>query len=403
MLLCQFRSILRKKGRYELRRAFFVFLFLLVLRFSLAEECTTGIVSHELTKDGHLILWKNRDTKNADNELHFFDYKGFSFLGIINADDTTQVWAGVSNFGFAIMNAESRDMAKPGEDTKYDGEGFLMKKALRNCRTVEDFERILQETNQTGRDVTSNFGVVDVYGNGAFFEVGNHEYFRYDVADTFLVRANFAFKGYAKEAYGKERYLRARYLISREIENGLSCTDFIFKIARDFYVYGGLSCSPENAIEKEGRQLVNTSGSINRFRTVSVALFEVIPDTAFREFVTFWYCPGEPSVSVFVPVWVYSRSVPVELDSIGFSPLNRLFQRLKFYVYDDERLLDLGKYRRVRTRLDRLQGEIVEKTYRVLKKWTVFTPSRKEVADYQKKIAKEVYWEVRELLGEVDK
>lgn len=76
---------------------------------------------------------------------------------------------------------------------------------------------------------------------------------------------------------------------------------------------------------------------------------------------------------------------------------------LKFYVYDDERLLDLGKYRRVRTRLDRLQGEIVEKTYRVLKKWTVFTPSRKEVADYQKKIAKEVYWEVRKLLGEVDK
>lgn len=386
-----------------MRKWVFVFLFLFALGFSLAEECTTGVVSYRLTENGHTILWKNRDTRHRDNELHFFNCGGVRFIGIINAEDTTQVWAGVNNFGFAIMNAESRDMARPGESTKYDGEGYLMKKALETCRTVDDFERILQRTNEVGRDVTSNFGVVDACGNGAFFEVGNHEYYRYDVADTFLVRANFAFRGYGKEAYGKKRYSRARYLISREIEDGLNCADFIFRIARDFYVYDSSSSRPENVVERGGRQLVNTSGSINRFRTVSVALFEVVPDTFLREFVTFWYCPGEPSVSVFVPVWVYSGDVPVELDSTGYSPVNRLFQKLKLYVYNDERFLDLEKYRRIRTRLDGLQKEIIEETYRILQRWYIFKPSRKEVADYQKKVVRRVFLEVKKLVNEIDK
>ncbi|MFA4839501.1 MAG: peptidase C45, partial [Candidatus Neomarinimicrobiota bacterium] len=148
----------------QYHRRLFLIIGLFLTFFTLegfSEECTTGILSGDVTNSGRPILWKNRDSSFKDNEAAFFSRGGTQFIGIINADDTTQVWAGVNNHGFAIMNAESRDMAVPGEETRFDDEGVLMKIALIHCQTVLDFENLLISTNETGRAVTSNFGVID--------------------------------------------------------------------------------------------------------------------------------------------------------------------------------------------------------------------------------------------------
>ena len=78
-----------------------------------------------------------------------------------------------------------------------DKEGILMSKALRTCRTVEDFARFL-ESYPRPMGVEANFGAIDAEGNGAFFETNNHSFKRYDLKDEpdhVLIRSNYSHSG----------------------------------------------------------------------------------------------------------------------------------------------------------------------------------------------------------------
>ena len=133
--------------------------------------CTTGLVDKKFATNKRAILWKNRDSSHRMNEVVLFDYGDVKFIGLINNNDTTQVWSGVNNYGFAIMNSESRDLVNlNGDSTRYDDEGVLMKAALRQCKTIDDFEKFLEAGNKTGRKVTSNFGVIDADGRAAYLK-----------------------------------------------------------------------------------------------------------------------------------------------------------------------------------------------------------------------------------------
>src|SRR6056297_787691 len=172
--------------------------------------CTTGLADRLFTSNKRALLWKNRDSSHDKNEVYYFDYGDVKFIGIINNNDTTQVWSGVNNFGFAIMNSESRDLISENPDeTQYDDEGYLMKEALKVCKSLQDFQDFLESTNQNGRKVTSNFGVIDAAGKAAYFETGNNYYHRYQASDEYLIRANFSMTGRGPKKYGLFRYGRA--------------------------------------------------------------------------------------------------------------------------------------------------------------------------------------------------
>ena len=377
-----------------IRKYRFVLLFILIQFFvsqSFTEECTTGLASGRVTVDGRPLLWKNRDSSFKDNELAYFDWGKIRFIGIINADDTTQVWAGVNNHGFAIMNAESRDMAVPGEDTQYDDEGYLMKEALVKCKTVDDFEDMLEETNIVGRKVTSHFGVIDAKGGASFFETGNHEYFRFDADDKemcnegFIIRANFACKGYGGEGYGKKRYQRAIDLFNKGIEfPGLSYSYIIAKVTRDIYL----------PPLRKSSNFTKTNDTVNRHRTVSCAVFQgVKPDEDMR-LTTFWCTLGEPAVSISIPLWTYSGGVPTVLDSIGYSPLNKIFQELKTYAYSDSlnsKMINTDRLPMIQNELDKTQRIIFRKTERKLRKWRKNLPSQEEIMDFQEKMVQNAF------------
>lgn len=393
-------------GQGLMKNSLKYFLILLIFFSNIlkAEECTTGVASQQVTSDGRSILWKNRDSNFRDNEVFFFSWGNVQFTGIINADDTTQVWAGVNNFGFAIMNAESRDMAIPGEDTKYDGEGYLMKDALIKCKTVDDFEKMLKETNETGRDVTSNFGVIDSYGSAAFFEVGNYEYFRFDATDRalcpqgFLIRANFAFSGY-KEGYGRKRYERAYNLFENGIENSaLSYSYIIREVARDILL-------PNNENKEDSNKIYyKTSETVNRYRTVSCAIFHSVKEEENPELTTFWCALGEPSITIFIPLWTYSMSVPAILDSIGGSPFNNAFQKLKSYVYPDtseKDMINIERLSNIQNELDKTQNYIFRKTEKKMRKWSKKLPDPTVVANFQDKMAQKAYSKCQQLILEI--
>ncbi|MCD6441091.1 MAG: hypothetical protein J7L86_04820 [Candidatus Marinimicrobia bacterium] len=370
-----------------MKRLYYLIQIFFLIRISgiITIACTTGLAHSSATATGSALLWKNRDSGFRNNEVAFFRKNDISCMGIINADDTTQIWAGVNNYGFAIMNAESKDMAVPGENTQFDDEGVWMKTALLNCKTIDDFENMLIETNETGRKVTSNFGVIDASGNAVFFETGNHEYFRFNSynpetpQDSWLIRANFADSARSDEGYGKIRYGRAANLFKKAIDhNQLSCEYIISNIARDVHLPDSLL--PSNT---KTTSLRKTQDTVNRYRTVSSAVF----DGCDPRFTTFWCTPGEPVASISIPLWVYSGRVPSVLDSVSGSPLNLKFQEIRRYLYPKDKLIDVSRLKRIQPLLDHGQKQIFRKTQRALKSWRKTNPTPEDVALFQDQMA----------------
>ena len=182
--------------------------------------CTSAIVGAEANPSGRPLLWKHRDTSTIDNKVEYV--KGtngeHSYVGLFNAADRDlkEAWMGMNDAGFAVMNTASyniKDDKVPAK--KMDKEGILMAKALKTCVTVDDFERLLN-TLPRPMGVEANFGVIDAYGNGAFFETNNHAYVKYDLKDApdhLLVRTNYSHSGRDNEGYGFVREANACHIL----------------------------------------------------------------------------------------------------------------------------------------------------------------------------------------------
>jgi len=111
------------------------------------EECSVGVAVGKATIDGKPLLWKNRDSSDRNNSIHFFKRDNLAFVAVIKSGDTNKVWMGVNSAGFAIINSSSKDL----EGKKSTENGIYMKKALELCRSVDDFGKLLRETNAKGR------------------------------------------------------------------------------------------------------------------------------------------------------------------------------------------------------------------------------------------------------------
>ncbi|MDE6444169.1 MAG: hypothetical protein K2K64_07105, partial [Muribaculaceae bacterium] len=71
--------------------------------------------------------------------------------------------------------------------------------------------------------VEANFGVIDAYGNGAYFETNNHSFKRFDLKDAenhVLVRTNYSKSGRPNEGYGFVREANACHLLAPYAEKG---------------------------------------------------------------------------------------------------------------------------------------------------------------------------------------
>ena len=84
-------------------------------------------------------------------------------------------------------------------------------KALSVCRTVADFENLLN-TLPRPMGVEANFGVIDAFGGAAYYEVNNHSWVKFDVNDPqvaplgYLVVTNFTQIGRPEDRKGVDRY-----------------------------------------------------------------------------------------------------------------------------------------------------------------------------------------------------
>ncbi len=209
-----------------------------------AAACTSAIVGASKNPSGRPILWKHRDTSTIDNKVEYVAPSKtgeFGYVALFNAADKElkEAWMGMNEAGFAVMNTASyniKDDKVP--ESKMDKEGILMAKALRTCRTVDDFARFL-DTYPRPMGVEANFGVIDAEGNGAFFETNNHSYRRFDLSDEeddVLVRTNYSHSGRKGEGYGHVREGNAECLLQPYIDEGSVTPEVLTEtISRTFY------------------------------------------------------------------------------------------------------------------------------------------------------------------------
>lgn len=192
------------------------------------EACSSAIVVRGLSKEGGAILWKHRDQTNiTDCRIAHFDDGKYAYTALINSYVSvgTAVLGGVNEVGFGCISTATKNLHRAPQQTLPQSSKYTVTcQALRECRTVDDFENMLK-MRRRGASFESNVGVADAEGGAAYFEIWSDGYCRYDVKD-FDVRTNFSFAATSSVRGASER--RYRTVMEQMVgQKSFSAGDFI--------------------------------------------------------------------------------------------------------------------------------------------------------------------------------
>lgn len=287
--------------------------------------CTSAIVGADMNPYGRPMLWKNRDTENTDNKIEYIPGKEgeFAYVALFNSADylLNEAWMGMNEYGFAIMNTASYNLKNDTVPASMmDQEGIIMTKALKICKTVDDFENLIRELPKP-LGVEANFGVIDAYGDGAFFETDNFDFKRINLKDApnhILVRTNYSHTGRPDEGYGFIREANANYLLEPFITHKQVVPEvFTEVLSRSFYH----SLLEENAMESSQRWAIDQD-YIPRYKSTGTFVIEGIhpldknkeinPEEITGQYIM-WTGMGYPPCSEILDVWCRPEGVPAVL------------------------------------------------------------------------------------------
>lgn len=277
--------------------------------------CTVAVISGKYTKDGRPLLWKNRDTKAIHNQIMYFNDGKYSYMGLVNSGDINgkSVWIGQNSVGFAIMNSASYNL-NIGDATELSGlEGRIIKEALATCKTIEDFEKFLDQLPKPTR-LEANFGVIDSNGGAAMFELNNKGYVKFDANDPrvapfgYIIRGNYSFMGsYGEESSGYIRYNTVNELFYNAMATDSFTAQFVIQdVTRELYH----SLTKEDLYKKYKNIPENTPtysffhDFVGRKSTASACVIQGVKKGENPEFTTLWSVVGFPLTSIAVPTWV---------------------------------------------------------------------------------------------------
>ncbi len=291
--------------------------------------CTSAVVGAKANPSGRPMLWKNRDTSTIDNKVEYVAGKNgeHSYVGLFNANDTKlkEAWMGMNDAGFAVMNTASYNIKDDKVAAKnMDKEGILMAKALKTCVTVDDFENLLK-TYPRPMGVEANFGVIDAYGNGAYFETNNHSYVKYDLKDAkdnLLVRTNYSHSGRPNEGYGFVREANACHILEPyAAKSEITPELFTENVSRSFWH----DMKQRDYAEGPDKWVIDQD-FIPRLKSTATIVIEGCeplkpgekPDEDFiaRQYIM-WTGLGYPPCSEIVPVWCSEDGVRADLRGTG--------------------------------------------------------------------------------------
>lgn len=293
-------------------KSLFICLLIIILSDVNISACTTFIISGKVTPDGKPILFKNRDTDVMENSLFYFTDGKYDYIGLVTDGYgwDKAVWGGYNNVGFAIINTAAYNNNTGDLSKLVDREGILMKLALKSCRTLADFEKLLDSLPKP-LGVDANFGVIDAHGGAAYYETGNHRYIKYDVNDPvvapegFLVRTNHSFSGDMETGRGFCRYNTATLALKEAVAGKQFAPEYLFD---------HLSRNLTHSLTKTDLWKEMPEGDepdfhffidfIPRRSTASAIMVVGAEDEKHVKNVVMWTILGFPLTSVAIPVWI---------------------------------------------------------------------------------------------------
>jgi hypothetical protein len=393
-----------------MKRTNLIFLLLIFLAISFeTSACTVAVVSGKYTKDGRPLLWKNRETSAINNRIMFFNEGKIDFIGLVNSKDIDgkNIWIGQNSAGFGIMNSASYNL-NIGDDIEQSGlEGKIMKEALAMCKTIQDFEELLNRLEKPTR-LEANFGVIDAYGGAAMFELSNNGYVKFDANDPkvapfgYIIRGNYSFTGsFGKESSGYIRYNTASELFYNAMSvNNFDAQFIIQDVTRSLYH----SLTKQDLYKLYGNIPENTPTHIffydfiPRNITSSACVVQGVKKGENPEFATLWSVVGFPLMSITVPVWVKGENTFPEVlklnKELGDSPICNAALTLKKKFYDIRWGMNAAKYyvninslinadhTGVKQRIEPYENNIFAETNKKLDEWRLKGMKKSEIKAY---------------------
>lgn len=294
---------------------------LLVAFFALTAQdmysCTSAIITGKLTPDGRPLLYKNRDTGELNNRVEHFTGFKYNFLALVNSPDSTGIaWAGTNSVGFSIMNTASYNL-KNDDVKEMDKEGEVMFKALAECKTLKDFEKMLNKMPKPWR-VEANFGVIDANGGAAYYEVNNTTWTKIDVNDPkiapdgYLVYTNHSYTGRYNDGMGYIRYNTANKTFMDRVPFANITPSWIMdNISRSFY-HSLLDIDLVKDMDKIGNSgFFIDQDFVPRRSTSAVVIVQGVKPEQDPSETVMWTSLGYPPVAVTVPVMEkYAELIP---------------------------------------------------------------------------------------------
>ncbi len=267
--------------------------------------CTSAIVSGEASKTRRPLLWKHRDTGTEHNFIARVPARNgvFAYVALYNAGDSTlrDAWMGMNETGFAIMNTASYNLAPDTAEYK-DREGEVMARALKYCRTLADFESLL-DTLPKPMGVQANFGLIDASGDGAYYETDDFTYKKYPLSSSsngVLVRTNYSCSGECDGGYGYIREQNAKHLLAPYIAgDSVTPATFTEVLSRSFYH----SLIGRDFSQGEDRWVIDQDFIPRRSSSASVVIEGVAPGEN-PALCIMWTAIGYPPCSYVIPVSV---------------------------------------------------------------------------------------------------
>ena len=299
------------------------------------EECTTLIAAGAATSRGGPLFWKNRDTGTLSNKVVLVAEQPYSFLALVDADDSAAraAWAGVNTAGFAIANSASYNLPEPEKEAR-EQEGVVMAEALRTCRTVDDLERLLERRQGKRLGVRTNFFAIDATGGAVIIETHNHGHTRYDASSfpgSRLANTNFSRSGGIDEGAGYMRFDRASELLRTITPDRLDAATILDVLSRD--LSHPLLPHPARATWKtlpaDRPHWVHSNYTIDRPSTASAMVVEGVRPGQDPRLTTMWVALGEPVTTIAVPLWIAAGDPPEELRQGKDAPISVEAARLK--------------------------------------------------------------------------
>lgn len=350
--------------------------------------CTTAVLTGRATVDGRPLLYKQRDTGFLDNKVMAFTDGIYTYMGIVNSVDVdgNEVWGGHNSAGFAIMNSASYNLNPVDENEKPELEGVIMKLALQKCRTLKDFETLL-DTLPKPMHLSANFGVIDAEGGAAYFETGDYHYKKYDAneaEDGYLIRTNFSYSGDRERDLGLSRCEVATNLFAKKIQDkSLSYSTIFHAISRSLqHGIVDVNLLQQMPNTTEHTKFVPFRDFVPRYSTSSSMVVQGVKRGENPSLTVMWTMLGSPLTTVAIPLLLTPElKLPqiVLADKTGNAPLCTWSLELKKRLFPITRgegkdYLDLAQLiakdqRGIMQKVEDWEAQILRQAEAYVKKW----------------------------------